>query len=227
MTTPHAAAPAAVLLLFALTACGGGSPVPSPHAGSATPVPTTSPSDDGAGGGGETDAEAALVVVTGESIQVFDTDGVAIFGTLYLDDPASLASQLGSLIGTPTVTSTAGQGTGCDSDQTMYDFGGLLIRSPGLIGATGDWEVEVDAPTTASGLPISSIGRVGVGTDTATFVAEVGDEVLLGDPGASAWWGFDVQNPEADEYEQIGVLASFDDGVLSQLRAPYYFYADC
>jgi hypothetical protein len=227
MRTLRTAVPAALLVLLALTACGGGgtpTPAPTTPAAGDTPAPTTPPTATPAE---EMDADAAAIVVTGESLQVFDTDGVAIFGTLYLDDPASLAIQLGSLIGAPAVTSTTAEGTGCDSDQRMYDYGGLLIRTPGFIGAAAPWEVVVTAWMTPRGLTISSVGGAGIGMDVATFAAEVGDEILLSEQGSSAWYGFDVQNPEAPEYEQIGVLARFEGGVLTQLNAPYLFYADC
>jgi hypothetical protein len=223
MRTFRIVAPLALAGLFALTACGPGSPAPAPTtpSASAAPVDTETPGADD-----EADAAAASVVVTAESLQVFDTDGVAVFGTLYLDDPASLATQLGLLLGAPTVTSTTGVGSGCDSDQTTYDYGGLLIRTPGYIGSSAPWEVEVTAATTASGLPISTVGGVQIGTEVAAFEAALGDEVLLGDVG-NPWYGFDILNPEASEFDHVGTLAQFHAGALTQFNTPYLLYADC
>lgn len=226
MKSFRVALPAIVFTLLALTACGGPSapsPAPSDSASPepASPTPTPTPTD------GEVDAEAAAVVVTASSLQVFDTDGVAIFGTVYLDDPASLVAQLGSLIGAPTVTSTTGTNSGCDSDQTMYDFGGLLIRTPGFIGATGDWEAEITAAVTGSGLPISTIGGMQVGASRAAFEAAIGDEVLTGDYPDSQYFGFDILNPADPEFDYVGSLARFDGGVLAQLNMPHLIYADC
>lgn len=225
------AVPVAALVLLVLTACGsGGSPAPSPTGTASSPVtpgPTPTQQQDVDDDDAEVDAEAASVVVTAASIQVFDTDGVAIFGTLYLDDPASLVEQLGLILGAPVISTTEGMNTGCDADQTMYDFGGLLIRSPGHIGTAGDWEVEVTAALTSSGLPISTVGGVQVGTPRSAFEAAVGDEVLVGDYEGSQWYGLDVVNPEVDEYEHVGTLARFEGGVLAQLNAPHLLYADC
>lgn len=220
--------PVVAVTLLALTACGGPSnpsPAPSdpatPAAGSPTPTPASTSTDDAV------DAEAATVVVTASSLQVFDTDGVAILGTAYLDDPASLVGQLGSLIGAPTVTSTPGTNSGCDADQTMYDFGGLLIRTPGFVGTTGDWEVEVTAAVTGSGLPISTIGGIQVGASRAAFEAAIGDEVLTGDYPDSQYFGFDILNPAVAEFDYVGSIARFDGGLLVQISTPHFVYGDC
>ena len=230
MRISRTAFPVVALARLALTACGsGGSPAPAPSTtssgGPVTPGPTPTQQQDV--DDDEVDAEPAVVVVTAESLQVFDTDGVAIFGTLYLDDPASLVGQLGSIIGDPVVTTTAGTGSGCDTDQVMYDFGGLLIRSPGLIGTAGDWEVEVSAAVTASGLPISTVAGQQIGASRTAFEAAVGDEVLLGEYPTSHWYGFDIVNPEVDEYEHVGTHAIFDAGVLVHLNTPHLLHADC
>ena len=53
------------------------------------------------------------------------------------------------------ITSTLGTGSACDTDQTTYDFGGFLLRSPGLVGSVGAYEVvESSASATTGGVPI-------------------------------------------------------------------------
>lgn len=230
MRLRRTALPVVVVTLLALTACGTGAPpTPAPSSTpSASPAaPDSTPTQQQDVDDEAADAEAASVVVTAESLQVFDTDGVAIFGTLYVGDPSSLVGQLGLILGDAVVTTTSGTGSGCDTDQIMYDFGGLLIRSPGHVGTTGDWEVEVSGALTASGLPISTVGGMQVGSTRAAFESAVGDEVLIGEYPPSHWYGFDVVNAEVGEYDHVGTLARFDSDVLVQFNAPHFIYSDC
>lgn len=224
----------ACIALLALTACGaGGGPAPSPTSSStssptpgdaATPGPTPTQQQ---GGDEEGDAVAAGVVVTAESLSVYAADGLQLFGTLYVGDVELAVEVLTELLGDPVVTTTAGVGSGCDSDQTMYDYGGLLLRSPGFIGTQGPWEVEVTSAATVSGIPISTVGGQQIGASLAAFEAAIGDEVLYGEYSPSAWLGFDIQNPEATEFDWIGSFARFDSGTLVAFNTPYLIYADC
>jgi hypothetical protein len=218
----------AAFALLALTACGPGAPAPSGSpsgaaGGSPTATPTATPRPEEE----PAQAQAVSIVVTGESLNIFGADGRTLLGTLYVGDPADQMDQLAILLGTPTVTTAAGTGSGCDTDQTMYDFGGLLIRSPGHIGTAGDWQVEVTAATTSGGVAITTVAGVQVGASQAAFAAAIGDEVLLGDYPPSQWFGYHVVNPEVDEYEHVGALARFDSGVLTAFNAPHLLYADC
>ena len=214
----------AAIALLTLTACGPGAPTPSGTAGGSptgTPTSTSVPEEEPA------DTQAALVVVTGESINIYAADGGTLMGTFYVGAVDDLMDEFAILLGTPAVTTTAGTGSGCDTDQTMYDFGGLLIRSPGHIGTAGDWQVEVTAAATAGGVAITTVAGVQVGASEATFTSAIGDEVLIGDYPPSQWYGFHVVNPEVDEFEHVGAFARFDSGVLAQVNAPQLLYADC
>lgn len=230
---PTASVVAGVLLL-ALAGCGaGGIPTPSSSGsstaspspdGSTTPAPTpTEPEivdDEGV-------AAAAGVVVTGESLAVYAVDGAQLFGTLYVGDVEPVIEILTELLGAPTVTTTLGLGSGCDADQTTYDYGGLRVRSPGFVGSVGSWEVEVTAAATAGGVPISTVGGQQIGAARAAFEAAIGDEVLIGDYPPTAWLGFDIVNPEVAEYDWIGSIARFDSGTLVQVNVPYFIHSDC
>jgi len=224
----------AALALLALTACGiGGFPTPAPSGSSTaspsadeSPTPEATPTqqqdvDD------EGDAAAAGVVVTGESLAVYAADGLQLFGTLYTGEVEPVTDVLTELLGDPVVTTTLAEGSGCDADQTMYDYGGLLVRSPGFIGTVGPWEVVVTAALTASGVPISTVGGQQIGATRAAFEAAIGDEVVTGEFPPSAWLGFDIQNPEAAEFDWVGSLARFDSGTLVSFNTPFLLYADC
>lgn len=218
----------AAIALLALTACGPGTPAPSGSpSGTAGGSPTATPTSTSAPEEEPVEAQAAMIVVTGESLSIFGVDGRTLLGTLYVGDPGDQMDQFAILLGAPTITTTAGTGSGCDTDQTMYDFGGLLIRSPGHIGTAGDWQVEVTAAATSGGVAITTVGGIQVGASEATFASAVGDEVLIGDYPPSQWYGFHVVNPEVDEYEHVGAFARFDSGVLAQISAPQLLYADC
>jgi hypothetical protein len=221
------------VVLLALTACGtGATPTPAPSglstessspAGSATPEATPTQQQDI---DDEGDTPAAGVVVTSESLAVYAADGRQLFGTLYVGEVEPVIEVLTELLGDPVVTTTVAEGSGCDSDQTMYDYGGLLLRSPGFIGTVGPWEVEVTSALTASGVPISTVGGQQIGATRAAFEAAVGDEVLAFEYAPTGWFGFDILNPEAPEFDWVGSLARFD-GTLVSFNTPYLIYADC
>jgi hypothetical protein len=223
----------AVVALLALTACGTGTfstpgpsgsstESPSPDA-SATPTQQQDVEDEG--------AAAASVVVTAESLAVYAADGRQLFGTLYVGEVEPVIEVLTELLGDPVITTTLAEGGGCDSDRTMYDYGGLLLRSPGFIGTVGPWEVEVTSVLTASGVPISTVGGQQIGATVAAFEAAIDDDVRLFDyaPDApDAWIGFDILNPEASEYDWVGSFARFDtSGTLAIITTPNLLYADC
>lgn len=223
----------AAIALLALAGCGAPSPVPTPSSSSSDtpgaaatpdPTPTQSPGDDAEG-----DAVAAGVVVTAESLAVYAADGLQLFGTGYDGGVETTVDVLTELLGDPVVTTTAGVGSGCDTDQTMYAYGGLLLRSPGLIGTVGAWEVEVTSAVTAGGVPISTVGGQQIGATLAAFEAAIGDEVVVfGDYSPNAWFAFDLLNPEApDYYDWVGSFARFDSGILVSVNTPSLIHADC
>ena len=233
MRTLRSAAPVAVLALLALTACGSGSP-----GGSPAPVPTSSASpsatpDSTAAPVAPSTPEPvepvvpASVVVTAVSVAVFGSDGSTLALASYDTALTAVVPSLAAQLGDPLVTQTEAQGGGCDADQTMYDFGGLLLRAPGEIGTAGAWEAEVTAAATSGGVAISTVGGQQVGASRADFEAAVGDEILLGEYSTSHWYGFDIVNPEVSDYERIGTHALFDADVLVGLTTPHLLYADC
>jgi hypothetical protein len=173
------------------------------------------------------------MVVTASTISIFGTDGSTLVSADYDMDAAAVAALIAEALGAdPVISSTASVGSGCDSDQTMYDFGGLLLRSPGLVGVTGAYEAVVSAPATTSGVVLETVGGQRVGASEAVFLAAVGETVLLGEyaqPGypSGASYGFDIINPEVSEYEQVGAYAQVVGGALESFNAPYYLYADC
>lgn len=237
MSSLRLALTVSVALMLALTGCGtGGIPAPTESGssstspspdGSVTPGPTPTPTQRPDVGDDEGAPAAAGVVVTGDSLAVYAVDGSRLFGTLYVGDVGSVTEVLSELLGDPAVTTTSAEGSGCDADQTMYDYGGLVLRSPGFVGSVGAWEVEVTAAASASGVPISTVGGQQIGATRAGFEAAIGDEVFLGEFPPSSWFGYDIVNPEIEEFEWIGAVARFDSGTLVQVNVPYLIYADC
>lgn len=220
-------------LVLALTACGPGAPTP-PSSADPSPSATSSGGPSPSSTADETPVAAASIVVTASRLSVFGTDGSTLVSANYDMEASAVAARIADALGVdPAVSSTTGVGSGCDSDQTMYDFGGFLLRSPGFIGTTGAYEAVITAPATSGGVVLETVGGQRVGANEAAFLAAVGETVLLGEyPAfgsypAGANYGFDVINPEASEYEQVGAYANVVDGVLESFNAPYYFYADC
>jgi hypothetical protein len=220
----------ACFALLALTACGAGDPAAAPTATStASPAPDGGPSPTASPTQHEGGAIAAGVVVTAATLSVFAADGRQLFGTGYDGEVETTVDALTGLLGDPVVTTTAGVGSGCDTDQTMYDYGGLLLRSPGLIGTVGAWEAEVTGAATAGGVPVSTVGGQQIGATLAAFEAAIGDEVVVfGDYSPNAWFAFDLLNPEApDYYDWVGTFARFDSGILVGFNTPSLIHADC
>jgi hypothetical protein len=234
MRTLRTAAPVAALVLLALTACGtggaDGSPAPVPPgttSPSATPDATTAPDPGSPQQEPVEEVVPASVVVTAVSVAVFGSDGSTLALAGYDTAIPAVVATLTAQLGAPVVSETDAQGTGCDTDQVIYDFGGLLLRAPGQIGTTGAWEAEVTAAATAGGVAISTVGGQQIGAPRVAFEAAVGDEVLIGEYPPSHWYGFDILNPEVPDSDHVGTLARFDADVLVQLNAPHLVYADC
>lgn len=220
-------------LLLAISACGGaGTPTPTPSASgtaTATPSPTGSPTSDE--DADETPAadpvEAATIVVNGAGVRVVGNDGSAMAEGGYDGDAAALAALMANALGVdPVVSSTAALGTGCDADQTMYDFGGIVLRTPGYVGSVGSIEIDVDGPVTTGGVPIETLGGVRVGAPQAAALTALGPTVDVYTLGPLIV-GYDRLNPDEPEFDGIGMLAEFDGGELRRFVGIHYFYGDC
>jgi hypothetical protein len=222
-------------ILLAVAGCGVGTPAPAPT-GTATPTATASPSPSGTAtppGEGESPApapdpiEAAAIVVTGAGFRVVGDDGSVLVQGGYDDDAATVAAGFAEALGAdPVVTTTTAAGTGCDADQTMYDFGGIVLRTPGYVGSVGSIEVDVDGSATTGGVPIETVGGMRVGAPQASALAALAPTAELYALGPLVV-GYDRINPEADEFDGIGMLAEFDGGVLRRFIGIHYFYGDC
>lgn len=198
-------------------------PTPSP-----TPTPTPTPTDPAA------EEPAPVVLATSIVIDSWLVAAYAVDGTRIAEvgfdetDHADAARRLAIALGLePVVTSTGAIGTGCDADQTVYDFGGFLVRSPGYADSLGVLEVEVDGATTTNGIPVVTVGGAQIGMTLVEFTAAVGTVTELGSYSGRTWVGFDRINPAADAADAIGSLARFDDGVLAEWDAPVAFHGVC
>lgn len=220
----------AVGLVLALTGCvpGDGTPTPTPlSSGSASSTPSApdgSPTPSEMGGAAEP-VTAAIVVVTASTLSVFGTDGTTLLATDYVADAAGVAAQLTEVLGTtPRVSTQDALSDACPS-RTLYDFGGMVLGTPGALGSPatvglpGTYDVVV---TTAAigGIPVETVGGQHVGATRAAFEAAVGDEALLDEYGSTSYFGFDIVDPAADPYDQVGTHAFFDGGVLTSLITP-------
>lgn len=224
----------ALPLLLLLAACGGATPTPTETAGpfpsevpvatgTPTPAPTTTPEPPA----DDVDAPAQ-VVVDSAHVSVLRADGTVIAASDFDHDAAAAAAVLGPALRANAVVTSAGEQGSCETPQTQYDFGGLALRSPGLIGTVGGLEVEVTAAATATGIPIVTRGGLRIGDSMATATSAIGSGLVdLGTYDSSAWIGFDRINPGSDEYDAVGTIARFDSGVLVVYYTRHFWYADC
>lgn len=229
---------AAVLLpaLLLLAGCGGaGTPTPTETAGpfpSEVPVATGTPTPTVTTPAPEPPAEdldaPAEVLVNSSLVSVIRADGTQIGAIDYSVDATAAAAVLAAALRVTPVMTSAGEEGSCSTLQTQYDFGGIVLRSPGLVGSVGALEVEVTGSATAAGIPISTLGGLRIGDSRATADAAIGAGIVaLGTYGVSEWIGFDRTNPGADEFDAVGTIARFDSGVLAVYYSRHFFYGDC
>ena len=224
----------AVPLLLLLAACGGPTPAPTETAGpfpsevpvatgTPTPVPTSTPDPPAA------DVDAPVgVIVDSSRVAVIRADGTQIGAVDYSADATTAAAVLGAALRATPVATSAGEEGSCSTLQTQYDFGGIVLRSPGLVGSASDLEVEVTGAATAAGIPISTLGGLRIGDSRTTANAAIGAGIVdLGSSESSEWIGFDRVNPSASEDEAVGTIARFDSGVLVVYYSQHFFYGDC
>lgn len=214
-------------LLLALAGCGPTAPAPAPttSGGSATPRPTGVDTPTPDAGEHHEVATAAVVVVTASGLSVFGRDGATLLAASYVADPADVAAQLEDLLGTAPRVSLSAESTEACPTRTFYDFGGLVLGtpqslgSPATLGVPGTYDVVVTTGS-VNGVVIETVGGQHVGAARGDFVAAIGDEAEIDQRGSGADLGFDILNPEADPYDQIGTYAAFDSGVLTTLMTP-------
>lgn len=209
------------MLLLGLTACVPTTPSPTPTTSSgATPTPTStststaSPSDPE-----EVEVTAAVVVMTASTLSVFGTDGSTLASVTYEMDGAAAAAQIAEALDEePVITAIPEIGDGPCPAATSYEFGGLQLRSPGSLGSAGAISVTVTGVTTSGGVGIETIAGQQIGATQAAFEAAVGEFMVLYETETTI--GFDILNPEDDEWSRIGTYASFSGGTLAYLSTP-------
>lgn len=223
-------AAAAVALLFALSACFPSTPTPTPTPTRTSTAPATpGETSTAAPTPEEVEVTAAVVVVTASTLSVFGTDGSTLVSADYEADAAGVAAQLAEALDEePVVSESDDSGGGCGSEVVAYDFGGLVIQSPGTIGATAAYEAQLLGASTRGGVPVETVAGQRIGATFAAFSAAVGDEAILIEYNDRAFsLGYDQINPGAPEYEEEGALAFFADGVLTDIYLPHLYWADC
>lgn len=242
-------------LVALLAGCAVGTPMPSAE-GSEQPDPTprppvtTSPSPDPVPGETESPAPtpsataapsptptdppavvplATSVVLHSRAVVAFAADGEPLATVRYDEtDHAGAAERLAVALGmTPEVSATGAIGSGCDADQTVYDFGGFVLRSPGYTDSLGSIEAEVGGMTTATGIPIRTVGGVRIGMTRSDFDAAVADAVPLTEYSGRTWVGFDRVDPDAPDADAAGAIARFDGDRLAQWKTPIAFHGVC
>lgn len=211
----------AVATLLLLAGCFPGTATPTP---TPTGTPTTSASPESSGTPTPTpeaeDPVAAVVVMTSSTLSVFGTDGSTLASVNYsMDGPTAVAQIAEALDADPVVTTISGEVPGPCPPATGYDFGGLLLRSPGSLWSAGSYEVIVTTATTAGGVGIETVAGQRIGVTQSAFQSAVG-EFIAPYEGQPERLGFDILNPEASGPERIGTYAEFSAGTLDYLATP-------
>jgi hypothetical protein len=210
----------AAFALLALAGCASptATPTPPPTSGaSGTPTPSASPETPLPAE--EPVVTAAVVVMTGSTLSVFGTDGTTLASVDYeMDGAAAVAEIAEALDEEPVVTPIPGDVESPCPPATSYEFGGLQLRSPGSLWASGSYEVIVTSTTTSGGVGIETVAGQQIGATRSAFQAAVGEYMVLYEDANRL--GFDVVNPEAHEWDRIGAYSEFSGGELVFLAAP-------
>jgi hypothetical protein len=204
------------IVLLALTACvpTAAAPTPTATSGASTPTPSTTATPPP-----EIDVTAATVVVTATTTSVLGTDGSTLASVNYEMDGAVAAGQLAEALGTAPVEAVIPEmGGGPCPEARSYDFGGLMLRSPGSMWTPSSFEVIVTTASTSDGVEIETVAGQRIGVAQPDFEAAVGDVMVLYETDTIL--GFDLINPEAGPYDRIGVYAEFAGGRLDYFAAP-------
>jgi hypothetical protein len=205
-------------VLFALAACASpaATPTPTTSGTSTTPTPgATEPTPLPE----EVEVTAAVVVVTATTTSVLGTDGSTLASVDYTMDGAAAAALIAeALDAEPVETVIPEIGGGPCPEARSYDFGGLVLRSPGSLWTQSSIEVIVTTAATVGGVEIETLGGQQIGATQPAFQAAVGDFMVLYDTATVL--GFDIVNPDADPYSRVGAYAEFVGGELDYLAAP-------
>lgn len=224
---------ASVLVIGGLAACAPASPEPtlgapkpsSPATAKPTAKPTVTPTPTP-----ETPV-AARISIDGDSISVQAADASTIVDIPFSTDAATAASQLGGAIGlAASVTTTSGDNS-CAADQTLYDWGGLVLRAPGSYAAApgATFLAAVTGASTTNGLPVVMPSGHGVGAAVADVLAANPGVAMEGDPGGNSVVYFDVLSghPLGDMDTFYGAEAFGNGGVITSMVTPIFYYYDC
>jgi hypothetical protein len=213
------------IMMLALTACAPSAPDPTPPVTTTpTALPSASPTQldvtpETPQPEEEVVVTAAVVVVTASTTSVFGTDGSTLASVDYeMDGEAAVEELAEALDAEPEVSRIPGESDGPCPPATSYDFGGLVVRSPGSLWAAGSIEIIVTAAATSEGVGIETVAGQQIGASRSAFRTAVGESMVLYEDRNRI--GFDVLNPEAHEWDRIGVYAEFSGGELDYLATP-------
>ncbi|MEO8528661.1 MAG: hypothetical protein ABI435_06255 [Pseudolysinimonas sp.] len=214
---------AALPLLLSLAACDPGSigsgSTPPPDASEA---PTDAPS-----GSPAPDASPATIVVTGSGISLLGADGSTLFREDFAIDGGIVAGELADALGVePTVTTTVANGA-CEFDQTIYDFGGIVLMKPGYADTRGAYEALVTGTATTGGVAITTLGGAQIGASSDELNAAVGGATNLFGDSNTRYVGFDQANVGAPDREAYGVFATLTADHLTRLDSPWAWHTSC
>ncbi|TAL41952.1 MAG: hypothetical protein EPN91_09480 [Salinibacterium sp.] len=203
----------AALTAVSLTSCR---PAPTPPSATpATSTATESPAPSIA---------SPTVIIEGGKIVVGDLNSSETTEIPYTTDVATAVADLTDAIGVaPTVVHhPLDPASPCLGAFTEYKWDGLELVSPPVLTAAGNPAFSVDLTGTESGnAQLFTSNEQHIGSTVAEMDANIPDAIVVPDGGGVR---YDVQNPHADEFERWGALAFEEDGVVTEVVAPEFYY---
>lgn len=194
--------PPAVLLVLALSACGG-SPTPEPTSAAPAPTASTTPEPDG-----EPDPStvAARIHVATNNVLIFAADDSSLADFTMYEPAAGVIAELTEVFGEePTVSDSPGAMETAPS--RTYDWGGFaLIDYEGTTIMNTDFVIDVTTATVGD-IQIYTYFDLQVGDPTADAVAV--SDYDTGFPGYTAVGLVSIDPASVGESPSLGGLAIF------------------
>lgn len=193
----------------------------APFAAPATPAPATTttvaalPATDSAG----------LQILT-RGLQFQDADGMNTEIVLYTEPVSTAVGILTAILGPPTTTFEAGDGT-CSADSTVAAWGALRLISPGKDAGATNWTVLLrGTPAELPAAPVVVAGGFTLGTSSGEIASYYPGVPKTSDQFEGSTYDSFLLDPSGGDADP-GVLVFGTDGTTTAISAPSYLMDNC
>lgn len=172
-----------------------------------------------------TTSSAGVQILT-RGLQFQDADGMNTELVLYTQPASTAVGILTAMLGAPTSTQEAGDGT-CVAASTVASWGALKLVVPGTDPDAMDWTVVLTGtPAELPAAPVVVAGGFTLGTTSDELANYYPGVPKLRDAFEGSTYDSFLLDPSGGEGDP-GVLVFAKDGVTTSISAPSYLSDDC